>query len=99
MQLTSSYLHASDCILPIEEWQSEIAADVTFRSIFSANRGFMAEDYIAGQEYSFEIIAVDGHSFVVAIHEKVESAKFASCRYVDSCRFQLVGNQILVYSD
>lgn len=56
----------------IEKIQSEIATDLIYSSIFSANRGFMAEDYIPGQEFSFEIIAVDGQPFVAAIHEKIE---------------------------
>ncbi|HEY9602897.1 MAG TPA: ATP-grasp domain-containing protein [Allocoleopsis sp.] len=69
----------------IEKIQSEIAGDVTFRSIFSANRGFMAEDYIAGQEYSFEIIAIDGYPFVVAIHEKVEMDESGTAVLENAC--------------
>lgn len=69
----------------IEKIQSEIATDLTYRSIFSANRGFMAEDYIAGQEFSFEIIAVDGEMFVVAIHEKVEIDESGSAVLENAC--------------
>lgn len=69
----------------IEKIQSEIATDLTYSSIFSANRGFMAEDYIPGQEFSFEIIAVDGQPFVVAIHEKIEIDESGSAVLENAC--------------
>ncbi|MBW4565629.1 MAG: ATP-grasp domain-containing protein [Mojavia pulchra JT2-VF2] len=69
----------------IEKIQSEIASDLIYSSIFSANRGFMAEDYIPGQEFSFEIMAVDGQPFVVAIHEKVEVDESGSAVLENAC--------------
>ncbi|MBH8563565.1 ATP-grasp domain-containing protein [Nostoc sp. CENA67] len=69
----------------IEKIQSEIATDLIYSSIFSANRGFMAEDYIPGQEFSFEIIAVDGQPFVVAIHEKIEVDESGSAVLENAC--------------
>lgn len=69
----------------IEKIQNEIATDLTYSSIFSANRGFMAEDYIPGQEFSFEIIAVDGQPFVVAIHEKIEVDESGSAVLENAC--------------
>lgn len=69
----------------IEQIQTDIADDLKYRSIFSANRGFMAEDYIPGQEFSFEIIAIDGHPFVVTIHEKVEVDESGAAVLENAC--------------
>jgi hypothetical protein len=69
----------------IEQIQSDIADDLRYRAIFSANRGFMAEDYIPGQEFSFEIIAINGHPFVVTIHEKVEVDESGAAVLENAC--------------
>ena len=69
----------------LEKIQSDIEADLRYRSIFSANRGFMAEDYILGQEFSFEIIAIEGDTFVVAIHEKLEVDESGFAVLADAC--------------
>jgi predicted ATP-grasp superfamily ATP-dependent carboligase len=69
----------------IEHIQADIAADPMYRSIFSSALGFMAEDYIAGQEFSFEIIATAGSPFVVAIHEKLELDESGSAVLENAC--------------
>lgn len=69
----------------IEKIQKEISADLRFRAIFSANRGFMAEDYIPGKEFSFEMIAFDGQPFVIAIHEKVEVDESGTAVLENAC--------------
>jgi predicted ATP-grasp superfamily ATP-dependent carboligase len=69
----------------IAQIQADIATDPTYRSIFSGDRGFMAEDYIPGQEFSFEIIATAGSLSVVAIHEKLELDESGSAVLENSC--------------
>jgi predicted ATP-grasp superfamily ATP-dependent carboligase len=69
----------------IAQIQANIAADPTYRSIFSGNRGFMAEDYIPGQEFSFEIIVTAGSPSVVAIHEKLELDESGSAVLENAC--------------
>lgn len=44
--------------------------DLAFRAIFAGQFDFIAEDYVTGDEYSFEVIAAGGRSYVVGVHAK-----------------------------
>ena len=55
----------------IQEQVNQIKSDVTFSSSFMNNFDFIAEDVVSGQEFSYEIVQLDGEVFIVAIHEKV----------------------------
>ncbi len=56
-----------------------------YASAFNDGLQFMAEDYIAGQEFSFETLLVDGQAHVVAVHEKYEVTETADTVLEDSC--------------
>ncbi|UST61007.1 ATP-grasp domain-containing protein [Pseudomonas moraviensis] len=59
--------------------------DTVYASAFHDGLQFMAEDYIPGQEFSFETLLVDGEMHVVAIHEKYEVTETADTVLEDSC--------------
>jgi len=59
--------------------------DTVYASAFNDGLQFMAEDYIAGQEFSFETLLIDGQTHVVAIHEKYEVTETADTVLEDSC--------------
>ncbi|MGW1838516.1 ATP-grasp domain-containing protein [Streptomyces sp. NPDC002067] len=46
---------------------------------------FLVEDYIPGQEFSFEVIVVDGGPQVVAVHEKCEVTEAAGTVLENAC--------------
>ncbi|MBM3115194.1 ATP-grasp domain-containing protein [Jeongeupia naejangsanensis] len=56
----------------IEALHHELQSDTVFQGIFAEQDPFIIEDYIAGTEYSFEILVEGGRLFIVAIHEKTE---------------------------
>lgn len=55
----------------IQEQVKQIKSDVTFSSSFMNNFDFIAEDMVSGQEFSYEVVQLNGEVFIVAIHEKV----------------------------
>jgi predicted ATP-grasp superfamily ATP-dependent carboligase len=69
----------------IAQIQADMEADLTYRAIFSDQKGFMAEDYIPGLEFSFEIITTDGSPFVIAIHEKLELEQTGTAVLESAC--------------
>ncbi|MGW2277631.1 ATP-grasp domain-containing protein [Streptomyces sp. NPDC001770] len=46
---------------------------------------FLVEDYLAGPEFSFEVIVVDGTPHVVAVHEKCEVTETAGTVLENAC--------------
>ncbi len=50
--------------------QEQMRADKAFRAIFAGEFDFIAEDYVHGDEYSFEVIVAGGESYVIAVHAK-----------------------------
>ena len=50
--------------------REQMQSDQAFRAIFAGQYDFIAEDYLTGDEYSFEVIAAAGHSYVVGVHAK-----------------------------
>jgi len=50
--------------------QQQMRDDLAFRAIFSGQFEFIAEDYISGDEYSFEVLVAQGESFVIGVHAK-----------------------------
>ncbi|MFJ2281263.1 acetyl-CoA carboxylase biotin carboxylase subunit family protein [Pseudomonas sp. NPDC087803] len=69
----------------LEELRLASAEDTVYASAFNDGLTFMAEDYIAGNEFSFETLLVDGQVHVVAIHEKYEVTETAATVLEDSC--------------
>lgn len=56
----------------IESIQNEFKQDREYRSIFSESSDFIVEDYIQGNEYSFEIIVSQEKIYIIGIHEKID---------------------------
>ncbi|WP_231508858.1 ATP-grasp domain-containing protein [Pseudomonas viridiflava] len=69
----------------LEELREASVEDTVYASAFNDGLQFMAEDYIAGQEFSFETLLVDGQAHVVAVHEKYEVTETADTVLEDSC--------------
>lgn len=69
----------------LEDLRLASAEDTVYASAFNDGLTFMAEDYIAGHEFSFETLLVDGQAHVVAIHEKYEVTETAATVLEDSC--------------
>ncbi|MBC8999840.1 ATP-grasp domain-containing protein [Pseudomonas sp. N40(2020)] len=69
----------------LESLRLASAEDTVYASAFNDGLTFMAEDYIAGNEFSFETLLVDGQAHVVAIHEKYEVTETAATVLEDSC--------------
>ncbi|EPM49414.1 biotin carboxylase [Pseudomonas syringae pv. actinidiae ICMP 19071] len=69
----------------LEELRKASVEDTVYASAFNDGLQFMAEDYIAGQEFSFETLLVDGQAHVVAVHEKYEVTETADTVLEDSC--------------
>lgn len=61
------------------------AKDTLYASAFNGPLSFMAEHYIAGREFSFEVLVVDGNAHVVAIHEKCEMTESADTVLENCC--------------
>ncbi|WP_394830048.1 ATP-grasp domain-containing protein [Pendulispora rubella] len=56
----------------LEQIAKHAELDTVYASAFGEGLSFLAEDYLPGREFSFEVIAVDGDAQIVAIHEKCE---------------------------
>lgn len=69
----------------LEKLRLVAAEDTVYASAFNGGLEFMAEDYICGHEFSFEILLVDGQVHVVAIHEKYQVTEIANTVLEDSC--------------
>lgn len=69
----------------LEELRKDSVEDTVYASAFNDGLQFMAENYITGQEFSFETLLVDGQAHVVAIHEKYEVTETADTVLEDSC--------------
>jgi hypothetical protein len=78
-------LHASTSWADIERIIGDVRADTVYASVFDDESSFLIEDYLAGREYSFEIIVVDGKASVVAIHEKCEVTETTSTVLENCC--------------
>jgi ATP-grasp domain. len=63
----------------------EARHDPVYGSYFKAGVAFVVEDFIAGIECSFEVQVVDGHVFVVAVHEKYETTHCDSTTLENAC--------------
>lgn len=59
--------------------------DTVYASAFNGELTFMAEDYVHGQEYSFETLIIDGQAFVMAVHEKCEVTQADDTVLEDCC--------------
>jgi hypothetical protein len=59
--------------------------DLVYRSAFGEGLSFLAEGYVLGREFSFEIISVDGTAHVLAVHEKYELTEVAGTVLENCC--------------
>ncbi|KVN06767.1 MULTISPECIES: ATP-grasp domain-containing protein [unclassified Burkholderia] len=59
--------------------------DTVYASALGDDIAFIAEDYVAGIEFSFEALTVNGETFVVAIHEKCQLTEANGTVLEDSC--------------
>ena len=62
----------------IEAYQQEMQTDLRFKNLFAGQLDFLAEEFIDGDEYSFEVIVFDGKSTVVGTHAKYISDLFGT---------------------
>ncbi|WP_155629944.1 ATP-grasp domain-containing protein [Burkholderia stagnalis] len=69
----------------LEAIADETQADTVYASVFGDRARFIAEEYVSGTEFSFELLAVDGRPYVVAIHEKCELTEANGTVLEDSC--------------
>ncbi len=69
----------------IQRIAQEARIDEVYRSAFGEGLAFMAEDYIPGREYSFELLLTRGHVHVLAIHEKCAVTETAGTVLEDAC--------------
>jgi biotin carboxylase len=54
----------------LQALQQQMREDLAFRAIFAGQFDFIAEDCIPGDEYSLEVMVVDGASYVIGVHAK-----------------------------
>lgn len=61
-----------DTITPrrLHALREQMQGDQAFRAIFAGQFDFIAEDYVSGDEYSFEAIAAGGETYVIGVHAK-----------------------------
>ncbi|MFI5782002.1 acetyl-CoA carboxylase biotin carboxylase subunit family protein [Nocardia sp. NPDC051570] len=76
---------------------AEARSDTVYASVFTTEpdtttshdagfeMGFLVEDYVPGQEFSFEVIVVDGEPNVIAVHEKCEVTEAAGTVLENAC--------------
>ncbi|WP_265286577.1 ATP-grasp domain-containing protein [Verminephrobacter eiseniae] len=69
----------------IQNIRNEARDDIVYRLVVNEARDFLVEDYLAGREFSFELIVADGHVHIVGIHEKCEVTEAASTVLEDCC--------------
>lgn len=69
----------------LEQISSEAHNDEVYRSAFGAGLVFIAEDYICGGEYSFELFIVNGRVHLVALHEKCKVTETSGTVLEDCC--------------
>ncbi|MET9834559.1 ATP-grasp domain-containing protein [Streptomyces sp. NPDC006385] len=70
----------------IERIVREAGGDTVYASAFGDDGlTFLVEDYVEGQEFSFEVIADDGAVSVVAVHEKCEVTEAADTVLENAC--------------
>ncbi|SAL29815.1 argininosuccinate lyase [Caballeronia turbans] len=63
----------------------EASDDVIYQSAFGNRLEFLAEDYVPGREFSFEVILSNGDVSVLAVHEKCELTENATTVLENSC--------------
>ncbi|MEU2872572.1 ATP-grasp domain-containing protein [Streptomyces olivoreticuli] len=70
----------------LERIAAEAQSDTVYASAFTAGgMEFLVEDYVPGQEFSFEVVVVDDEPHVVAVHEKCEVTETAGTVLENAC--------------
>lgn len=59
--------------------------DTVYASALGKRMEFIAEGYLAGTEFSFEVLMSQGHPFVMAVHEKCELTEANGTVLEDAC--------------
>lgn len=65
--------------------QKQMLSDKDYRAYFEKDSSFIAEDYIAGPEFSYEVIASAGKPYIIAIHEKTELQEANGATLENAC--------------
>ncbi|WP_414449035.1 acetyl-CoA carboxylase biotin carboxylase subunit family protein [Burkholderia sp. 22PA0099] len=60
-------------------------ADTVYTSVLGETIEFLAEGYVSGKEFSFEVLVADGRPYVVGIHEKCQLTERDGTVLEDSC--------------
>lgn len=69
----------------LERIAAQIRQDTVYAKVISNGVDFLAENYLEGTEFSFEVLAADGEAFVLAIHEKCGLTEDQVTVLEDSC--------------
>lgn len=69
----------------LERIAEQIRQDTVYAKVISNGVDFLAENYLEGIEFSFEVLASDGEAFVLAIHEKCGLTEDQVTVLEDSC--------------
>ena len=64
---------------------AQAQADTVYASALGENVTFIAEDYLAGTEFSFEVLVSHGRPYVVGLHEKCQLTEAHGTVLEDSC--------------
>ncbi|MBU9216796.1 ATP-grasp domain-containing protein [Burkholderia gladioli] len=69
----------------LQEIAAKARADTVYTALLGSEIEFIAEDYIPGREFSFEVLVADARAFVVGIHEKCQLTERDGTVLEDSC--------------
>lgn len=79
-------LDAAFSVAKLAQLQQQMRHDKAFKAIFSGQFDFIAEDYIYGDEYSFEVMVADAQSYVIGVHAKyLEESMGTTLETSNSC--------------
>jgi hypothetical protein len=73
------------CYQELEEIWALARTDLAYDGVFAPQAEFIAEDFIAGQEFSFEVSVRRGLASVHAVHEKVDLTAFHRTILENAC--------------
>jgi hypothetical protein len=62
----------------IKDFQQQMETDLRFKNIFDGQFDFIAEQFIYGEEYSFEVIVFEGENYNIGTHAKYVSEMFGT---------------------
>jgi len=78
-------LNQSTTWATLEEISARVREDTVYKSALGDGVSFIAEDYLKGTEFSFEVLVAAGQAYVVGIHEKCQITEAEGMVLEDSC--------------